>query len=32
MAIKITNEAMEPLSARVTAAMEQMAKPPAFAF
>jgi phasin family protein len=32
LAIKITNEAMEPLSARVTAAMEQMAKPPAFAF
>lgn len=31
MAIKIANEAMEPISARVNATMEKIAKPPAFA-
>ena len=27
LAVRITNEAIEPLSARVTAAMEQISKP-----
>jgi phasin family protein len=31
LAIKITNEAIEPISARATAAIELMSKPPAFA-
>ena len=31
MAIEMTNKAIEPISARVTATIEHMAKPPAFA-